>query len=79
MKIPRYIQTHIDVNNRLLAQADKHANIVLEWYNKQLEKLNADISKMSDEDFYDIQGNWRANGDIDASAIEENLSMLEQE
>ena len=77
MKIPKYIREHIDANNKLLAQADKHSIVVIEWYNKQLEKLNADDSEIPDEEFYEIQSNWRANGDIDISAIKENLELLE--
>lgn len=79
MKIPKYIQDHIEKNNRLLAQADKHAMIVSEWYNSQLEKLHADESELSDEEFSEIQTNWRGNGEFDLSAIEENLEMLENE
>lgn len=78
MKIPKYIREHVKANNKLLAQADKHAQIVSEWYDKQLEKLNADASEIPD-DFYEIQSNWRGNGDIDISAIKENLELLEQE
>ena len=77
MKIPGYIKQHIELNNRLLAQADNHSMIVLDWYNKQLEKLNTDDSEIPDEEFYEIQSNWRANGDIDISAIKENLELLE--
>ncbi len=77
MKIPGYIKQHIELNNRLLAQADNHSMIVLDWYNKQLEKLNADDSEIPDEEFYEIQSNWRSNGDIDISAIKENLELLE--
>lgn len=77
MKIPKYIKEHIEANNKLLAQADKHSMIVIEWYNKQLEKLNADNSEIADEEFYEIQSNWRANGDIDILAINENLELLE--
>lgn len=51
--------------------------IVLDWYNKQLEKLNTDDSEIPDEEFYEIQSNWRSNGDIDISAIKENLELLE--
>lgn len=79
MRIPKYIEDHIEANNKLLSQADKHSMIVIEWYNKQLEKLNADASEISDEDFYEIQSNWRANGDIDVLAIKDNLELLEQE
>lgn len=77
MKIPGYIKQHIELNNRLLAQADNHSMIVLDWYNKQLEKLNTDDSEIPDKEFYEIQSNWRANGDIDISAIKENLELLE--
>lgn len=77
MKIPKYIREHIEANNKLLAQADKHSEVVKEWYDKQLEKLNADSSEIHDEDFYEIKSNWRDNGDIDISAIQENLRMLE--
>lgn len=77
MKIPGYIKQHIELNNRLLAQADNHSMIVLDWYNKQLEKLNTDDSEILDEEFYEIQSNWRSNGDIDISAIKENLELLE--
>ena len=78
MKIPKYIKDHIEQNNRLLAQADKHSIIVLEWYNKQMKKLNADDSEIPDEEFYEIQSNWRSNGDIDISAIKENFELLEK-
>ena len=77
MKIPKYIKEHIEANNKLLAQADKHATIVLKWYDKQLERLNAHVSEIPDEEFYEIQSNWRVNGDIDISAIKENLELLE--
>lgn len=79
MNIPKYIQEHIEKNNKLLAQADKHAMIVLDWYNSYLEKLNANESEISDEEFSEIQTNWRANGEIDLSAIKENLELLENE
>jgi len=72
MEIPKYIKEHIEANNKLLAQADKHSMVVIEWYNRQLERLNADDSEIPDEEFYEIQSNWRANGDIDISAIKEN-------
>lgn len=77
MKIPGYIKQHIELNNRLLAQADNHSMIVLDWYNKQLEKFYTDDSEIPDEEFYEIQSNWRSNGDIDISAIKENLELLE--
>lgn len=77
MKIPKYIEEHIQANNRLLERADKHATVVLEWYNKQLEILNADESELPDEEFSEIQTNWRSNGEIDMSAIKENLELLE--
>lgn len=77
MKISKYIKKHIEANNKLLAQADKHSMIVIEWYNKQLDKLNADRSEIPDEEFYEIQSNWRNNGEIDISAIEENFKLLE--
>jgi len=77
MEIPKYIKEHIEANNKLLAQTDKHSMVVIEWYNRQLEKLDADDSEIPDEEFYEIQSNWRANGDIDISAIKENLKLLE--
>lgn len=77
MKIPKYIQEHIEKNNKLLAQADKHAMVVLRWYDSQLEKLNADESEICDEEFNEIQTNWGANGEIDLFAIKENLELLE--
>lgn len=78
MKIPAYIEKHIIANNQLLAQADKHAMIVRKWYEKQLDKLNAENSVLSAAEFSEIQTNWRANGDIDLSVIRENLELLEQ-
>lgn len=51
MKIPKYIKEHIETNNKLLSQADKHSQIVLEWYHRRLEQLNADDSEIPDEDF----------------------------
>ncbi len=77
MEIPKYIKDHIEANNKLLAQADKYSMVVIEWDNRQLEKLNADDSEVPDEEFCEIQSNWRANGDIDISAIKENLELLE--
>ena len=79
MRIPKYIQEHIDANSRLLAQADKHAMVVMEWYDRQLERLNADESEIPDEEFAEVQTNWRNNGEIDLSAIRENLELLENE
>lgn len=79
MKILKYIEEHIDANNKLLVQADKHSMIVLEWYRKQLEKLKVDDSEIPDEDFSEIKCNWYNNGEISISAIKENLELLEQE
>lgn len=79
MKIPKYIREHVKTNNKLLVQTDKYAQIVLEWYDKQLEKLNADAFQIPDEEFNEIQYNWMNNGNIDISAIKENLELLEQE
>ena len=76
MKIPKYIVKHIEANNKLLLQANKHSDIVNNWYEKQLELLGADESDFSCEDFSEIQGNWDNNGYIDASAIEANLELL---
>ena len=39
IKIPKYIEAHIEANNRLLMQATKHSEIVLDWYSKQLKIL----------------------------------------
>ena len=55
MKIPKYIKEHIETNNKLLSQADKHSQIVLEWYHRRLEQLNADDSEIPDEDFSEIK------------------------
>lgn len=79
MKIPKYIQEHIDANNKLLAQADKHAMVVTKWYERQLERLNADESEIPVEEFAEVQINWRNNGEIDLSAIKENLELLKNE
>ena len=79
MKIPKYIKEHIETNNKLLSQADKHSQIVLEWYHRRLEQLNADDAEIPDEDFSEIKNNWLNNGEIDISAIETNLKMLEEE
>lgn len=79
MKIPKYIQEHIEANNKLLAKADKHAMIVLKWYNNQFDRLSADNPEVSDEDLSEIQTNWRGNGEFDLSAIKENLELLENE
>ena len=79
MKIPNYIKKHIETNNKLLRNADKHAEIVIEWYNKQLEKLNADESEIPTEEFSEIQMNWIGNGEFDLFAIKENLELLEEE
>lgn len=76
MKIPKYIKEHIEANNKLLAQADKHAMTVLKWYDKQLERLNVHASEIPD-DLYEIQNNWQS-GHIDMLAIKENLELLEQ-
>lgn len=62
MKIPKYIQEHIDMNNQLLKQADQHAQVVLTWYHNQLDKLNADESDIPDEEFSDIQENFKRIG-----------------
>lgn len=79
MKIPKYIKEHIEINNKLLSQADKHSQIVLEWYHRRLEQLNADDSDIPDEDFSEIKNNWLDSGEINISAIETNLKMLEEE
>lgn len=79
MKIPKYIRNHIEANNKLLQQADKHAQIVNAWYEKQLELLEADESSLPDEEFSEIQENWLGNGCIDCLAMEMNLELLEQE
>lgn len=78
MNIPAYIEKHVKANNHLLAKADKHALAVRKWYEKQLEKLNTKKSELPDDEFFEIQTNWRANGDIDLSAIRENLELVEQ-
>ena len=79
MDVPQYIKKHIEANNKLLIQASKHADIVLDWYNKQLEKMDADESEIPCEEFIEIKNNWESNGVIDLSAIVENLNMLENE
>ena len=79
MKIPKYIQEHIDWNNKLLKKADQHAQVVLSWYHNQLDKFNADESDIRDEEFSDIQVNWYSNGFIALDAIDENLKLLEHE
>lgn len=78
MKIPKYIKDHITSNNRLLSQADKHAMIVLDWYDKQLKRLNSNISDIPNEDFSYIKSNYLGNGMISISTIEENLEFLER-
>ena len=77
MKIPQYIRQHIESNNRLLAQADKHSEVVLEWYNKQLEKLNAEKSNIPDQEFSEIKENTLSNGEISLASIIENFKLLE--
>lgn len=77
MKIPKYIQTHIETNNKLLIQAMKHSEIVLDWYNKQLGKLASGNSEIPDEEFSEIKENSLSNGEISLSAIRENLELLE--
>ena len=79
MNVPQYIKRHIEANNKLLIQASKHDNIVLDWYKKQLEKMNADDLEIPDEEFSEVKNNWEPNGVIDLSAIMENLNMLENE
>lgn len=79
MRIPKYIQEHIEMNNKLLMQADRHAKIVKSWYENQLDKLKADDSDIPDEEFSDIQENWYANALIILAAVEENLNLLENE
>ena len=79
MKIPKFIQEHIEKNNRLLAQANKHAVVVQDWYINQLKKLDADESELADEEFYDIQTNCMGNGEIFLTSIQENLKLLEDE
>ena len=63
-KIPEYIKKHIEQNNKLLQQAEKHTNIVMEWYDKQCEKLNY----YTDEEIEDM-------GYIDIEQIKRNLNI----
>lgn len=77
MKIPKYIQAHIEANNKLLEQAHKHSEIVLDWYSKKMEKLDFGDSEISDDEFSEIQENIWSNGAISISAIRENIELLE--
>ena len=77
MKIPKYIQDHIEMNNKLLEQARKHSEIVLDWYSRKMEKLDFSDSGISDEEFSEIQENIWSNGAISISAIKENFKLLE--
>ena len=77
VRIPKYISEHIEKNNKLLEQADKHSRVVIEWYEKQLNTMGAESSPIPDDDFSDIQNNWLDNGLIDESAIKLNLELLE--
>ena len=77
MEIPKYIEKHIEANNKLLLKAVKHSEIVLDWYNKQLEKLKADNSEIPDEEFSEIKENSLSSGEISLAAIIETLELLE--
>lgn len=77
MKISKYIQAHIETNNRLLAQATKHSEIVLDWYREQLKKLDEANSAIPYEEFSEIKENSLSNGEISIVAIKENLELLE--
>lgn len=79
MKIPKYIKDHIEANNRLLAEADKHDAIVVDWYTKQLKRLNINISDVPEEYLSSIKTNALENGVIHLSAIMNNLELLERE
>lgn len=74
--IPKYILEHIEKNNRLLVQAEKHSEIVNDWYEKQLKKLEAEESEIDEEEFAEIQNNWNGVGTIDSEAIKYNLELL---
>lgn len=77
MKVPKYIQEHIEANNKLLLKASRHADIVMGWYEAQLEKLNSLECEIDDEEFFEVMTNWLGNGEIDIQSIKENLSLLE--
>ena len=77
MKIPKYIQTHIEANNRLLEQANKHSEIVMEWYSKKMMEMNSGKSEIPDEEFSEIKENIWSNGAISISAIRENFELLQ--
>ena len=68
IKIPKYIEAHIEANNRLLMQAalpmqaTKHSEIVLDWYSKQLKILERSDSEISDEEFSEIMENYFSKG-----------------
>ncbi len=79
MKIPKYIQEHIEKNNLLLEKAYKHAVIVENWYYYQLEKLNKNETDICEEKFGDIKINSLDNGKFILSAIRENLELLRNE
>ena len=78
IKIPKYIEAHIEANNRLLMQATKHSEIVLDWYSKQLKILERSDSGISDEEFSEIMDNYFSNGMISLIAIKENFELLER-
>ena len=70
IKIPKYIEAHIEANNRLLMQATKHSEIVLDWYSEQLKILERSDSE--------IMENYFSNGMISLMAIKENFELLER-
>ena len=77
MKIPKYIIKNIEMNNKLLDRAEKHATIVAQWYESQIEAF--DDVEVSDDEFGEIFTHINSSGYIVLEPIIYNILKLREE